>query len=161
MSVLGTTKLTPAIGMMVIVAALSVAWTRPAAEPVTAGTPGIEATDADCRFEIVARNTLSFDVWVMLYDSAVKRPNRFGWGVFSPGFKQMKIQNQRIESRGTMNRRYTAEGKCSAERIWHIEVVRGDPSKVSSKTLEIITQGSGSGSRTVDLGRSSRWDPID
>lgn len=161
MSVLGMTKLTPAIGIMAIVAALSVASTRPAAEPATTGTSGVEAADEDCRFAILARNSLSFDVWVMLYDSSVKRPDMLGWGVFSPMFKQMKIQNQRISPGGTMNRRYTAAGKCSAKRIWHIKVVRGDPGKVPMKTLEFITQGTGSGSRTVDLGRSSRWDPID
>lgn len=60
-----------------------------------------------------------------------------------------------------MDRRYTASGSCSAKRIWHIKVVRGDPGKVPMKTLELTTSGTGSHSRTVDIGRSSRWDPID
>lgn len=132
------------------VAAASVAWT-----PAGGRASGAFDATADCQFAIRASNNLSFDVWVDLYDSQVSKPG--GFGVFSGGWEQLKIQNHRIRSRGTMDRRYTAPGKCEANRTWWIKVRRGS----AQKTLEIGTGGTSSTSRTVDLGPSSQWTPID
>lgn len=139
-----------------LIAILSLAWTGPGPEPASA-----DEAEADCRFAIRASNNLSFDVWVLLYDSSVVRPNAGGpFKLFTP-VEQLKIQNQRIKRGGRMDRRYTASGRCSANRVWYIKIRRGDAGKVPVKTLRLETSGSGSTSRIVDLGPSSKWDPID
>jgi len=128
----------------------TVAWTAP--DP-TSDSSGAE--DESCRFEIIGENSLSFDVWVMLYDSTVERRNRWNRQFFvGKHFKtQLKIQNQRLRRGDKLNRRYTAEGTCSVKRRWYIKVKRG------TKVLTVVreTSGTGSDSRTVDIGRSSRW----
>ena len=122
-----------------------------AALAVLGGSSRVQA--AECQFETKASNNLSFDVWVDLYDSMVTKP---GIGVFG-GMTQMKIQNHRIRTGQKMDRRYTAPGRCAMDRTWWIKFRRGS----AQKTLEIKTGGTSSTSRTVDLGASSKWKPID
>ncbi|MFW6083643.1 MAG: hypothetical protein ACODAA_00330, partial [Gemmatimonadota bacterium] len=98
-----------------IVAAVLMAGTGPVAEPA----PAEDALE-DCRFALLASNNLSFPVSVILYDSEVRKDG-IGYGLFTPSWKQLKIQNERIKPGGTMNRRYTASGKCSAKRVWRIK----------------------------------------
>lgn len=153
----GSTKMRLSLVAVVIVAGVSLAWTGPSTESARSEPSAAAPTEDSCQFAIRGSNNMSFDVWVMLYDSKVKLSDRLSVGVFGPSWKQMKIQNQRIRQGGTMDRRYTAAGKCSATREWQISVVKGDPSKISAQTVQITTRGSGSGSRTVDLGPSSTW----
>ena len=127
-------------------AASTLAWNAP-----DAGPEG-ENEAVDCQFAIRASNNLSFDVWVMLYDSKVSNQKI---GVFG-GFTQLKIQNHRIASGKTMDRRYTASGRCAADRTWWIVVKRGS----QPITVEHRTGGDGSDSRTVDIGPSSRWEAM-
>jgi hypothetical protein len=126
-------------------AASTVAWSGPA-DTTDAGRDA-----ADCQFAIRASNNLSLDVWVMLYDSRVSNQK---FGVFG-GYTQLKIQNHRIASGKTMDRRYTASGRCAADRTWLIVVKRGS----QPFEVEYRTGGDGSESRTVDIGPSSRWEP--
>ena len=86
----------------------------------------------------------------MLYDSYVSTQKL---GVFG-GFTQLKIQNHRIARGKTMDRRYTAPGRCAADRTWRIVVKRGS----QPFTVEYQTGGDGSDSRIVDIGPSSRWE---
>lgn len=104
---------------------------------------------AECQFAIRASNNISIDVWVDLYDSVVYLD---GFGVL--GRKtQLKIQNHRIAPRGTMDRRFTAPGRCARKRDWAIRFRRG----TQQQTMFIHTEGTTSTSRTVDLGPASRW----
>ena len=122
----------------------SVAWDAPRGEEAPAD--GNES----CQFAIRASNNLSFDVWVYLYDSKVRLK---GTGVFT-FWKQLKIQNHRIASGKTMDRRFTADFTCEKNRQWNIKVKRGS----SPIWLIVETGGTSSDSRTVDLGPSSRWE---
>jgi hypothetical protein len=106
----------------------------------------------DCSFAIRASNNLSFDVWVDLYSS---RLNNGGWGVFG-GYKPLEIQNHRIASGKSMDRRYTASGSCSKDRGWEfaVRIGRTDGQKIYKyikKTTRYDTD------RTIDLGKSSTW----
>lgn len=142
----------PALAGMVLgaIGLATVAWTT----PVTTSESS-EGEAESCRFEIIGENSLSFDVWVMLYDSHVERKNLWNRRFFvGKSFKeQLKIQNQRLGSGDKLNRRYTADGTCSVKREWHIKVKRGN----TVLTVVRETSGTGSDSRTVDIGRSSRW----
>lgn len=132
----------------ILMIAVLVAWRQP--DPDSAV---VRAGSADCQFAIRASNNLSFDVWVDLYDSSVTKP---AFGVFG-GMQQLKIQNHRIRTGQSMDRRYEAPGKCSLDRTWWIKVRRGS----AQKTVEVKTGGTSSTSRTVDIGPSSKWEPID
>lgn len=129
-------------------AASTQARSRPKA-PAEKAPAEAERETFDCQFAIRASNNLSFDVWVMLYDSRVSNQKI---GIFG-GFTQLKIQNHRIASGKTMDRRYTAPGRCAADRTWFIVVKRGS----QPFEVEYHTGGDGSDSRTVDIGPSSRW----
>ena len=135
--------MTLAVGVL---AASALGWAQP-----DAGA-GRKSESFDCQFAIRASNNLSFDVWVMLYDSRVTNEKL---GVFG-GLTQLKIQNHRIASGKTMDRRYTASGRCAADRTWWIVVKRGS----QPFTVEYETGGDGSSSRTVDIGPASRWEPM-
>ena len=105
-----------------------------------------------CTFAILATNNYSFDVFVDLYDSYV-RNHAVVAALFS--VKQLKIQNQRIPHGGSMNRRYTASGKCPSKRTWTIYVRKG--SSGAQQTVSRVTSGTTSASRTVNLGKASKW----
>lgn len=128
---------------MATIVGMSVAWDAPQGEGALAD--GKES----CQFAIRASNNLSFDVWVYLYDSKVRVK---GTGIFD-FWKQLKIQNHRIASGKTMDRRYTTGGPCEKGRQWNIKAKRGS----SPIWLIVETGGTSSDSRTVDLGPSSRW----
>lgn len=133
------------IGVVALVATIAAAcaawsWPRPAREVAA-------AEGAECRFAIRASNNLSFDVWVDLYDSTVHRT-----GLFVPS-EQLKIQNHRIRSGATMDRRYTARGACKVRRTWLIRFRRGS----AQQTVLLSTSGDSAAARIVDLGPSSRW----
>lgn len=102
---------------------------------------------ADCQFAIRATNDMSKDAYVFLYDATVLRY------VVGARRVQLKIQNHRIASGKSMDRRYTARGKCPTKRTWMMPHRYGtaDGCKV------ILTEGTSSTSRTVDLGRVSQW----
>lgn len=132
-------------GCLVIVAlvGMSVAWGAPRNEQTA------EKGNESCQFAIRASNNLSVDVWVYLYDSKVRVK---GTGIFM-FWKQLKIQNHRIASGKTMDRRFTTDSTCEKRRDWNIKVKRGS----SPIWLIVETGGTSSDSRTVDLGPSSRW----
>jgi len=102
---------------------------------------------ADCQSEIRATNDLTKDAYVLLYDATVVRY------VFGAKVVQLKIQNHRIAPGKTMDRRYTARGKCPTKRTWIV------PHRVGTAHGKkvVLTEGSSSTSRTVDLGRASQW----
>lgn len=129
---------------MAALVGMLVAWDAPRSEAAPA-----DGTES-CQFAIRASNNLSFDVWVYLYDSKVRVK---GTGVFT-FWKQLKIQNHRIASGKTMDRRFTADFGCENNRQWNIKVKRGS----SPIWLLLATGGTSSDSRTVDLGPSSRWE---
>lgn len=134
-------------GIVVIAAAaiLSVgAYTWPDTPP-----SGPAGASTDCQFAIRATNSLSIDVWVNLYDSYVKLD---GVGILGRN-TQLKIQNHRLAPGKSMDRRFTAPGGCARKRDWVFFVRTGGPSKIVRRH----TEGTSSTSRTVDLGRSSRW----
>jgi len=108
--------------------------------------------EMSCSFAIRASNNQSFDVWVDLYSSSL---NNGGFGVFG-GFKPLKIQDHRIASGKSMDRRYTASGSCSKERKWqfNVRIGRADGKKIY-KYINKTTKGSSN--RTLDLGKSSTW----
>ena len=102
---------------------------------------------ADCQFEIRATNDLNKDAYVLLYDATVVRY------VFGAKVVQLKIQNHRIAPGKAMDRRYTARGKCPTKRTWIV------PHRVGTANGKkvVLTEGTSSTSRTVDLGRASQW----
>jgi len=116
--------------------------------------PVLETTEQTCSFAIRARNRLSFDVWVELYDSTV-RLDSWAVPVLLRNDKQLKIQNHRLARGQTMDRRYTASGDCSTRRRWTFHVRIGGRDNV--KLVYRTTEGSGSQDRIVDLGDSSKW----
>ena len=101
---------------------------------------------ADCQFEIRATNDLDRDVWVMLYDSTVFRD------VFGAKLVQLKIQNHRLAPGKSLDRRYTARGKCQTKRTWYMRFDKG-----RAGLRQIVTSGTSSTSRTVNMGRTSTW----
>ncbi len=113
---------------------------------------GSAPEEMDCSFAIRASNNQSFDVWVDLYSSSL---NNGGFGVFG-GFKPLKIQDHRIASGKSMDRRYTASGSCSKERKWqfNVRIGRADGKKIY-KYINKTTKGDAN--RTIDLGKSSNW----
>src|SRR5690606_26870320 len=106
-------RVRPALAGAVAIALAAWSW------PVERGAVSADES-ASCQFELKASNTLSIDVWVDLYDSAVRREYSL-----IPLWVQLKIQNHRIRSGESMNRRYTAGGPCHATRNWSIKVRRG------------------------------------
>lgn len=110
------------------------------------------ARAADCQFDIRATNDLSGDVWFDLYDSFVRTQMLLGVKTV-----QLKIQNHRLGPGQSLNRRYTANGKCENNRAWLITYRVPVAGKGLVKGDHIVrTTGSSSTSRTVDLGRTSK-----
>ncbi|MFO7586755.1 MAG: hypothetical protein R6X22_01655 [Gemmatimonadota bacterium] len=71
------------------------------------------------------------------------------------GDKQLKIQNHRIATGKTMDRRYEAGGACGTRRTWIFWVRIG-----GREVLQIVsrsTSGTGWRDLIVDLGESSKW----
>jgi hypothetical protein len=134
--------------MVLAFAAVAILATGAWSWPEDSRTPAAESS-ADCQFVIRASNNLSFDVWVNLYDSSVTLD---GIGILGRS-TQLKIQNHRIRSGGTMDRRYTAPGGCARKRNWVMRVRTGSQQKI----VFVNTEGTSSTSRTVDLGPSSQW----
>lgn len=122
-------------------------------EPHKVEVPAAEAAE-DCSFAIRARNNMSFDVWVELYDSTVRLEST-AIPALLRGNKQLKIQNHRIATGKTMDRRYTASGSCSTRRTWvfYVRIGGRDLRQIVSKS----TQGTEWRDRIVDLGDSSKW----
>jgi hypothetical protein len=110
-----------------------------------------------CTFAIRASNNLSFDVWVDLYDSTVRLDS---WSVpyLLRKDKKLKIQNHRLATGKSMDRRYTASGSCSTKRSWTllVRIGRADGKKIYESLVK-GTSGTTSSSRTVNLGKSSTW----
>ena len=108
--------------------------------------------EMDCSFAIRASNNLSFDVWVDLHSSTL---NNGSFRVFG-GFKPLTIQDHRLLSGKTMDRRYTASGSCSKERKsqFNVRIGRADGKKI----YQYINRSTkGDANRTIDLGKSSAW----
>jgi hypothetical protein len=109
------------------------------------------ARAAECQFAIRATNDRDSEVWIDLYDSKVYRK------AILTGVEQLKIQNHRLQPGKSMDRRYTAKGKCGADRTWlirHRITVNG---KLEWGYFRLETGGTSSTSRTVDLGRASKF----
>lgn len=108
--------------------------------------------EMSCSFAIRASNNQSFDVWVDLYSSSVYSGSFLVFG----GAKSLEIQDHRIASGKSMDRRYTASGSCSKERKWqfNVRIGRADGKKIY-KYIKKTTKGSSN--RTLDLGKSSTW----
>jgi len=108
--------------------------------------------EMSCRFAIRASNNQSFDVWVDLYSS---RLDNGGFGVFG-GYKPLKIQDHRIASGKSMDRRYEASGSCSKERRWEfaVRIGRTDGKKIYKYIYETTKYDA---DRTINLGKSSTW----
>lgn len=117
-------------------------------------SPSAAPRDANCTFAIRAKNNLSFDVWVELYDSTVRLESAF-IPVLLRGDRQLKIQNHRIARGKTMDRRYTASGSCSTRRLWTFHVRIGGRDRVA--LVSLTSDGTGSRDRILDLGESSKW----
>jgi hypothetical protein len=128
----------------------------PATIPGAAPPDGEDASapESDCSFAIRAKNNMSFDVWVDLYDSTVRLES---WAVpaLLRGNRQLKIQNHRISTGKTMDRRYTAPGSCSTRRSWtfYVRIGGRDVRQVVGRS----TKGTEWRDRIVDLGDSSDW----
>jgi hypothetical protein len=116
--------------------------------------PAPDDPDA-CRFAILAKNNTSLSIWVDLYYSTVNVDG--GFGLWS-GAKELKIQNHRLTSGQTMNRRYEASGSCSRSRSWrfHVRIDRPSGKKIY-KYLSRSTRGDGPAGQTIDLGNTSTW----
>ena len=127
--------------------------TAPAASAsATVAEAGAEAQS--CQFAIRAKNNMSFDVWVELYDSTVRLDSPFVPALLRNN-KQLKIQNHRIATGKTMDRRYEASGDCGTRRQWVIYVRIGG--REAREAVQRTTQGTEWGDRIVDLGNSSTW----
>jgi hypothetical protein len=86
--------------------------------PVAPTEPlGVEAT---CTVNISATNKGSSDIWMMLYDSEVKRVGNIG-----SSYVKLKIQNHRVAPGATVTRAYEASGSCDATRLWRFKLKRG------------------------------------
>lgn len=147
----------PAIILSLTLPVLSAAAVTSPDRPAPAPAPSdmsdmVEITHPDgsmeCSFAIRARNNMSFDVWVELYDSTV-RLEAIGIPALLRGDKQLKIQNYRIATGKTMDARYTASGACSTKRTWKLYVRIGgrDVRNMVGRT----TQGVGSWPRTRSI----------
>jgi hypothetical protein len=113
-----------------------------------------ETEAASCQFAIRAKNNLSFDVWVELYDSTVRLESTLIPALLR-GDKQLKIQNHRIATGKTMDRRYEAAGACGTRRTWIFWVRIGGRDKL--QMVSRSTSGTGWRDLIVDLGESSKW----
>jgi hypothetical protein len=126
---------------------------------LTAAAPKVSTPDGpavteemSCTFAIRAKNNMSFDVWVDLYNSTL---NNGGFGLLG-GHKPLKIQTHRLGRGKSMDRRYTASGSCGKERSWrfYVHIGRADGKKIY-KYVNRKTKGDGD--RTINLGNSSTW----
>lgn len=110
-----------------------------------------EAQAESCTFALRAKNNMSFDVWLDLYDSSVTN-HAVVAKLFS--VSDLKIQNHRLSSGKSMDRRVTVSGGCAARRTWNIKVRIGGRDWTGKFATD---ETRGSGDRTVQLGNSSEW----
>lgn len=68
----------------------------------------------NCVINLTARNSGSADIWLMLYDSQVRR-TVLNTSVFGPWY-QLKIQNHRVAPGATIKRSWTDDGGCRITR---------------------------------------------
>lgn len=120
---------------------------------ITSSIVATESTDGmSCQFAIRAKNNMSFDVWVDLYNSTMSDGGFGLWG----GHSKLEIQPHRLGPGKSMDRRYTASGRCSKERNWqfYVHIGRTDGKKI----YEYVNKRTkGDGDRTINLGNSSTW----
>lgn len=88
--------------------------------PPPAGPDSFAAVETTCPVNISATNKGTADIWVMLYDSEVKRPGGIG-----SSYVKLKIQNHRVAPGATMSRTYDAAGNCNSLRYWRFKLKRG------------------------------------
>lgn len=113
--------------------------------------PSMEAQAESCTFALRAKNTMSFDVYLDLYDSSVTN-HAVVAKLFS--VSRLKTQNHRLSSGKSMERRVTVSGGCSARRTWNIMVRIGGRDWMGKFATD---ETRGSGDRIVQLGNSSEW----
>ena len=114
-----------------------------------------EVNAASCSFAIRAKNNLNLNIWIDLYDSTVTLEE---WWVPAMARKEVKlaIQNHRLTSGQSMDRRYTSHGSCDTRRSWKFLVRIDRPS--GTKVYQLVLRSTqGSGDRTVNLGNTSTW----
>lgn len=124
------------------------------AESSSAAVAEAGEEEQSCQFAIRAKNNMSFDVWVELYDSTVRLDSPFVPALLRNN-KQLKIQNHRVATGKTMDRRYEASGDCGTRRVWTFYVRIGG--RDVRQAVQRTTQGTEWGDRIVNLGNSSTW----
>ena len=113
----------------------------PAGTPLRGPTRTGEAT---CPVNITATNKGSTDIWLMLYDSEVRR---------SISYVKLKIQNHRVAPGATISRSYMASGSCNTYRRWRFTIKRGTDFRIQSTS----TSGSSAPSQLITLGDLARF----
>lgn len=122
--------------------------------PGSAEAQMVDDRDAQtCRFAIRAKNNLNLNIWIDLHDSTVLQQK--GPAIFRKDVK-LEIQNHRLTNGQSMDRRYTAAGRCDTRRSWIFWVRIDRPSGIKNHKM-VMRQTEGSGDRTVNLGNSSTW----
>lgn len=104
------------VGMLILGTSL-VAWSPPPASDPGSG----RADAAECVFNITARNRGTADIWIMFYESEVRRD----YPILPEKWQQLKIQNHRVAPGVSIKRSYTAPGRCDIRRDWRWKLKRG------------------------------------
>ncbi len=102
------------------------------------------SSGATCVFTVKARNYGKSDIYVMLYDSQVRRT-----ASLFRSWKKLKIQNHRVGYGKRMSRLYTAAGSCGLGRNWRFKLKKG--SNFASLFKSTNTNASNNVT-TIDLG---------
>lgn len=133
-----------ALGILVLGTA-AIAWapaTRADHRPASLGAMG-------CVINLTAQNNGSSDVWLMLYDSQVRR-TVFNTSAFGPWLR-LKIQNHRVAPGATIKRSWTDDGGCRITREFRWKLKQGSNFHTTTTRLFV---GNGNGE---DLGDVSRF----
>lgn len=141
-------------GRSLVAALAALPLVAPVSAPTSAEStapPVAEAASESCTFALRAKNNMSFDVQLDLYDSQVTN-HAVVAKLFSTS--KLKIQNHRLSSGASMDRRVTVSGSCSARRTWSIRIRIGGRDWLGKYATD---ETNGSGDRTVQLGESSKW----
>lgn len=114
-----STRLGTRVGILLLAMVL-VAWL-----PIRGndGAPGADHGAMACPLNVSARNTGNTDIWIMFYDTQIRRTlgNTSVWG---PWY-QLKSQNHRVAPGATIKRSWTDTGGCNISRQFRWKLKKG------------------------------------
>lgn len=130
---------------ILLLGAVAIAWAPATRADHRLGSPAAMG----CVINLTAQNKGSADVWLMLYDSQVRR-TVFNTSAYGPWIR-LKIQNHRVAPGATITRSWTDDGGCRVTREFRWKLKQGTDSYTTTTKLFV---GNGNGE---DLGDVSRF----